>query len=121
MKKTMIPTKDRPTTMISIRMPVDVVEKLKKIAPVKGMSGYQALIKYYVGKGLREDLDLFMEIEAAEKKDSVLAALLRDGTPELIDEINERVLAAAFPANPKGIKKQAPPPVTVKEQEHSTA
>ncbi len=59
MKKTMIPTKDRPTIMISIRMPVDVVEKLKKIAPVKGISGYQALIKYYVGKGLREDLDLF--------------------------------------------------------------
>ncbi len=33
MKKMMIPTKHRPTTMISLRIPVDVLEKLKKIAP----------------------------------------------------------------------------------------
>ena len=50
MKKMMIPTKHRPTTMISLRIPVDVLEKLKKIAPAKGMSGYQALIKYLRGQ-----------------------------------------------------------------------
>lgn len=72
MKKLMIPTKDRPTTMISLRIPVDVVEKLKKIAPAKGMSGYQALIKYYVGKGLREDLGLLHQVESAEKVTRIL-------------------------------------------------
>jgi hypothetical protein len=75
MKKTMIPTKDRPTTMISLRIPVDVVEKLKRIAPAKGMSGYQALIKYYVGKGLREDLDLVRQVEYAERLESTLTRL----------------------------------------------
>ena len=58
MKKKMIPSKDRPTKPITIRMPVDVVEDLKRIAPLKGMSGYQALIKFYIGQALREDLDL---------------------------------------------------------------
>jgi hypothetical protein len=47
MKKKMIPTKERRTTPITIRMPVDVLEDLKRVAPLKGMSGYQPLIKYY--------------------------------------------------------------------------
>ena len=49
--------KDRPMTMVSIRMPEDVVEDLKRIAPVLGFSGYQALIKAYIGQGLRADLE----------------------------------------------------------------
>jgi hypothetical protein len=75
MKKAMIPTKDRPTTMISLRIPVDVLEKLRKIAPAKGMSGYQALIKYYVGKGLRADFGLVKQIESAEKLETTLTKL----------------------------------------------
>jgi hypothetical protein len=75
MKKKMIPTKHRPTTMISLRIPVDVLEKLKKIAPAKGMSGYQALIKYYLGKCLREDFELVRQMESAEKLESTLAKL----------------------------------------------
>jgi hypothetical protein len=75
MKKAMIPTKYRPTTMISLRIPVDVLEKLRKIAPAKGMSGYQALIKYYVGKGLTEDLGLVKQIESAEKLEATPANL----------------------------------------------
>ncbi len=54
---------------------MDVVEKLKKIAPAKGMSGYQALIKYYVGKGLREGLDLVRQMESAERLESTLTRL----------------------------------------------
>jgi predicted DNA binding CopG/RHH family protein len=44
--------KDRPMTMVSIRIPDDVIEDLKRIAPILGFSGYQALIKAYVGQGL---------------------------------------------------------------------
>ena len=72
MKKKMIPGKDRPTKPITIRMPVDVVEDLKRIAPLKGMSGYQALIKFYIGQALREDLDLIWRKERAEKLESTL-------------------------------------------------
>lgn len=46
-------SKDRPSVMISMRMPEDVVEDLKALAPQLGFSGYQALIKFYVGQGLR--------------------------------------------------------------------
>ena len=42
---------------ISIRMPEDVVEDLKRVAPVLGFSGYQPLIRSYIGQGLRRDLE----------------------------------------------------------------
>lgn len=41
--------------MVTIRIPTDVVESLKAIALSKGMSKYQALIKGYIGEGLRRD------------------------------------------------------------------
>ena len=43
MKKRLV--KDRPMTTITLRIPVDVVESLKEIAPQKGLSGYQTLLK----------------------------------------------------------------------------
>jgi hypothetical protein len=54
-------------TAISIRMPVDVVDDLKRIAPLLGFSGYQPLIRAYIGQGLRVDL------ERLESKPSVTA------------------------------------------------
>jgi len=51
--------KDRPMTSVTIRMPEDVIEDLKRIAPKLGFSGYQPLIRAYVGQGLREDLERF--------------------------------------------------------------
>jgi hypothetical protein len=47
--------KDRPMAVISLRMPEDVIEELKEIAPSLGFSGYQPLIRAYVGQGLRKD------------------------------------------------------------------
>ena len=47
--------KDRQMTTISIRMPEDVIEELKEIAPSLGFSGYQPLIRAYIGQGLRKD------------------------------------------------------------------
>jgi hypothetical protein len=49
--------KDRPMTTISIRIPEDVIGDLKDIAPALGYSGYQPLIRVYIGRGLRKDLD----------------------------------------------------------------
>lgn len=48
--------KDRAMTTISMRLPEDVIEDLKEIAPALGFSGYQPLIRAYVGQGLRKDL-----------------------------------------------------------------
>ena len=47
--------KDRPMTTISIRMPEDVIDDLKEIAPSLGFSGYQPLMRAYIGEGLRKD------------------------------------------------------------------
>lgn len=47
--------KDRPVTSITMRIPVDVVESLKAIAPHKGYGGYQTLLKSYISEGLRRD------------------------------------------------------------------
>lgn len=49
--------KDRPMTTISIRIPEDVIDDLKEIAPDLGFAGYQALIRAYIGQGLRRDLE----------------------------------------------------------------
>jgi hypothetical protein len=47
--------KDRQMTVISMRIPEDVIEDLKEIAPSLGFSGYQPLIRAYIGQGLRRD------------------------------------------------------------------
>jgi len=47
--------KGRKMTVISLRIPEDVIEDLKEIAPTLGFSGYQPLIRAYIGQGLRKD------------------------------------------------------------------
>lgn len=49
--------KNRPMTTVTLRMPEDVIEDLKRIAPILGFSGYQPLIRAYIGQGLRTDLE----------------------------------------------------------------
>lgn len=41
---------------ISIRVPEDVIEDLKQLAPVLGFCGYQPQLRASVGQGLRRDL-----------------------------------------------------------------
>lgn len=50
-------------TTISIRMPEDLIEELKEIAPLRGFSGYQSLLRSYIGEGLRRDESLFSQPE----------------------------------------------------------
>ena len=80
--------KDRPRTSITLRIPVDVVESLKAIAPQKGLSGYQTLLKAYISEGLRRD-------EAAYAPDAVrrLASALkkRGVSKKVLDEAMREV------------------------------
>lgn len=46
----------RSMTTITMRIPDDLIADLKRVAPHKGFSGYQPLIRAYIGQGLREDL-----------------------------------------------------------------
>lgn len=70
--------KDRPTTTITMRIPVDVVESLKTIAPTRGFTAYQTLLKSYISEGLRRDEAEF-EQQTARK---LTEALKRRGVPE---------------------------------------
>ena len=47
--------RSRPMTTVTVRMPMDVVESMKEIAPIRGLSGYQTLLKLYLSEGLRRD------------------------------------------------------------------
>jgi hypothetical protein len=71
--------KDRPTTMVSIRIPEDVVENLKRIAPRLGFSGYQALIKAYIGQGLRADLE---KLEGGLEISALIESLRKSGVQD---------------------------------------
>lgn len=75
--------KDRPVTSITLRIPVDVVESLKSIAPHKGLSGYQTLLKSYISEGLRRDeatyaSDAVERLTRALKKHGVSKKVLDD-------------------------------------------
>ncbi len=84
--------KNRPMTTISLRFPEDVIEDLKRIAPVLGFSGYQPLIRAYVGQGLRIDLeklegkpDLSEFVERLRRKgvdDSIIASAMAEAKAE---------------------------------------
>lgn len=70
--------KNRPMTSVTIRIPEDVVEDLKRIAPLLGFSGYQPLIRAYVGQGLRSDLERF----ESDTITALVASLKRQGVSE---------------------------------------
>jgi hypothetical protein len=81
--------KDRPMVMISIRMPKDVVEDLKRIAPLLGFSGYQPLIRAYIGQGLRVDLE---RLEGSVEITTLVESLRSQGVQ---DDIIANALAEA--------------------------
>lgn len=67
--------------MVSIRIPEDVIEDLKRVAPMLGFSGYQALIKAYIGQGLRTDLE---RLENGVEISSLIESLKKKGVKEEI-------------------------------------
>ena len=72
---------DRPMATISLRMPEDVIEQLKSVAPRLGFSGYQPLIRAYIGQGLRQDLE---RLEQSPGLDRLVESLRRHGVSEEI-------------------------------------
>lgn len=72
--------RNRPMTSVTIRMPEDVVEDLKKVAPLLGFSGYQPLIRAYIGQCLRVDLERF----ESETITALVASLKRRGVSDAV-------------------------------------
>lgn len=84
--------KDRLMTMISLRVPEDVLADLKRIAPLLGFSGYQPLIRAYIGQGLRTDLE---RLEAESTLPALVENLRKHGVS---DEIIAASLAESRPS-----------------------
>ena len=71
--------KDRPMTMVSIRIPDDVIDDLKRVAPMLVFSGYQALVKAYIGQGLRADME---RLENSVEVSAFIESLRKKGVKE---------------------------------------
>jgi hypothetical protein len=75
-------------TTITIRIPEDVIEDLKRVAPLLGFSGYQPLMRAYIGQGLRADLerlegDTISALVASLKRHGVSDELLQEALSEV--------------------------------------
>ena len=82
---------DRAMTSITLRIPVDVVDSLKEIAPHKGFAGYQTLLKSYISEGLRQDEARY----ATSANARLIEALKRHGvSEELLEEAAKESIAA---------------------------
>lgn len=78
--------KNRPSTTITMRIPTDVVESLKAVAPMRGFTAYQTLLKSYISDGLRRDEAQF-DLQTARR---LVEALKRRG---VADRVLEEALA----------------------------
>lgn len=70
---------DRPMTSVTLRMPEDVVDDLKRVAPALGFSGYQPLMRAYIGQGLRVDLE---RLEAQDSLTAMIESLRKHGVAD---------------------------------------
>ena len=77
--------KERPMKTISLRIPEDVIEDLKRIAPQLGFSGYQPLMRAYIGQGLRADLE---RLDDKTELSGLIESLRKQG-------VEDEVIAAA--------------------------
>lgn len=74
---------NRAMQTVSFNLPEDVVEDLKRLAPHLGFSDHLALMRAYVGQGLRLDSERFagtLEFKA------VIESLKRQGVDESVIE-----------------------------------
>src|SRR3546814_17022434 len=96
-------SRDRKMTSITLRIPQDVVDSMKAIAPVRGMSGYQTLLKSYISEGLRRDEAEYLSAAATPH---LAQALKTSGAAPKVDAQAVRDLRAACP---KGVGNDIPP------------
>lgn len=82
----------RPTETVSLEIPKDTLESLKKVAARRDMS-YQALLKFYIGQGLRQDLARLFGDRVLETAAEVLARHIQ--SEEEVSAILQEIRVAA--------------------------
>jgi hypothetical protein len=82
--------RSRATETVSIEIPKDALDSLKKVAAIRDMS-HQALLKFYIGQGLRQDLSRLFADRVLDTAAEVLARHLQseEEVSAIIREIRE--------------------------------
>ena len=94
-------SESRPLIPVTLRMPEDVVEDLRRIAPRLGFSGYQPLMRAYIGQGLRQDL---ARLEVIPDMNELIESLRRHGVGEaVIADAMAEINPTIFPSNHYGV------------------
>lgn len=73
--------KDRPSAPVTVDLPEDVIGDLKRVALQLGFTDFHALVRAYVGQGLRADLE---RLESTPEVVTLIASLQRQGVAEEI-------------------------------------
>lgn len=68
--------RSRPSAEVSLRLPLDVLASLDQIAPTRSMSR-DALLRFYIGQGLRQDLAKRFGDRVLERTKEVLTQRLQ--------------------------------------------
>jgi hypothetical protein len=69
-----------PMVSITISVPADVVDSMKRIAPLRGFTEYQAMLKSYINEGFRRDEYRYSSISMAR----FIEALKEYGVPDVV-------------------------------------
>jgi uncharacterized DUF497 family protein len=82
--------RSRAIEKVSIDIPKDALDSLKKVASIRDMS-FQALIKFYIGQGLRQDLSRLFADRVLDTTAEVLAKHIHseEQVSAIIREIRE--------------------------------
>jgi hypothetical protein len=82
----------RPHETVSLEIPKDTLESLKKIADSRDMSD-EALLKFYIGQGLRQDLAKLFSNRVLEATAQVLAKHIQSEAEisDILQEIRSQI------------------------------
>lgn len=82
----------RPTETVSLEIPKDTLEALQRVAASRDMTT-QALLRFYIGQGLRQDLAKHFADRLLETTAQVLARHLQ--SPEEVSAILQEIRGGA--------------------------
>ncbi|WP_216595568.1 hypothetical protein [Myxosarcina sp. GI1] len=89
-EKLSLKLKSRSTETVSISIPTDTLKSVQKVANCRDMS-LEALLKFYIGKGLRQDLSKLFSDRLLDSTAQVLARHIQseEEVSNIIREIQE--------------------------------
>ena len=88
----------RATEMVSMEMPTEVLDSLNQVAANRDMS-VEALLKFYIGQGLRQDVASLFGTRVLETTEAVLARHI--SSEKEINSIIEEIRAETAPGRSK--------------------